>query len=220
MRLSQDIRALLAQDAALPNQALTVGDLLDRVGDKGFGLLLVILSLPSALPVPAPGYSIPFGILLFVIGLQMAIGRHHPTLPRRLCNIRLQATVAKAMLSGAEAFFRRLELFVRPRLRWINSRGGRAFVSGLVLLMAFLMVIPIPWTNTLPALIIFLIGVGLTEEDGAFAILAAIGGCLTVALYAGALYFLIAFFQEYGWHAFAHFFDLVKETIRRLLSSS
>ena len=36
-------------------------DLLELAGKRVFGFLFVILSLPSALPVPAPGYSIPFG---------------------------------------------------------------------------------------------------------------------------------------------------------------
>ena len=34
-----------------------IGTLSREVGEKGFGLLLMILSLPSALPIPAPGHS-------------------------------------------------------------------------------------------------------------------------------------------------------------------
>ena len=39
-------------------------DILELAGERVFGFLFVILALPSALPVPAPGYSIPFGILM------------------------------------------------------------------------------------------------------------------------------------------------------------
>ena len=39
-------------------------DILELAGERVFGFLFVILALPSALPVPAPGYSIPFGILV------------------------------------------------------------------------------------------------------------------------------------------------------------
>ena len=41
--------SLAAQDPRGPSLA----ELTDAVGEKGFGLLLMILSLPSALPVPA-----------------------------------------------------------------------------------------------------------------------------------------------------------------------
>jgi hypothetical protein len=33
----------------------TIGDLVKTIGDKGFGLLLVVLSMPSALPIPCAG---------------------------------------------------------------------------------------------------------------------------------------------------------------------
>ena len=42
-------------------RALSIQEITTAVGEKGFGLLLVVLSLPSALPVPAPGYSTHLG---------------------------------------------------------------------------------------------------------------------------------------------------------------
>ena len=65
-QLSNDIHAIFA--AHEDGSSVTVGQILDRVSTKGFGIFLAVLSLPSALPVPAPGYSIPFGIVLLVLG--------------------------------------------------------------------------------------------------------------------------------------------------------
>ncbi|MBT5692093.1 MAG: exopolysaccharide biosynthesis protein, partial [Opitutae bacterium] len=42
--------------------------------EKGFGILLMMFALPSALPVPAPGYSIPFGIILALLAGQLILG--------------------------------------------------------------------------------------------------------------------------------------------------
>ena len=63
---------------------LSIGDLCSAINDKGYGLLLIILSLPSALPIPAPGYSTPFGIAIALIGIQMLGGRRTIWLPKKI----------------------------------------------------------------------------------------------------------------------------------------
>ncbi|MEC8209414.1 MAG: exopolysaccharide biosynthesis protein, partial [Verrucomicrobiota bacterium] len=60
---------------------ISIREITRAVGEKGFGLLLIVLSLPSALPVPAPGYSTPFGLVTALIAFQMIIGRTTIWLP-------------------------------------------------------------------------------------------------------------------------------------------
>ena len=169
----------------------SIGEITSGVGEKGFGILLVVLSLPSALPVPAPGYSTPFGIVIALIALQMMLGRRTVWLPRRLEAIRVRPKLADKMLGTASGFLRRIESWIRPRQRWIGSRTGQAGLSTVVLVMACLMMLPIPLTNTLPAMVVFMLGVGLSEEDGWLALGAFIVGCLAILLYAGIIYVLI-----------------------------
>jgi hypothetical protein len=57
--------------------------------------------------------------------------------------------------------------------------------------MAFLMMLPIPLTNTFPAIVIFIIGVGLAEEDGLLALGAFFIGCFALFLYAGIIYLVL-----------------------------
>lgn len=188
-RLSSQLEHLLKSDG----QALSVGLLLERVGDRGFGLLLLIFSLPSALPIPAPGYSIPFGILLWIIGVQMIAGKPRPVLPARAMRRTLSPEMSARMLKSGVWFFRKVEWFVRPRLQWAGQRGGRIFMGVLVLMMATLMLIPIPFTNSMPALVIFLIAIGITEEDGLFAIAASIVGIIAAIFY-GILVFAVIYY--------------------------
>ena len=61
----------------------------------------------------------------------------------------------------------------------------------LIVLMSALMILPIPLTNTFPAMVIFLVGVGLSEEDGLLAILAFAIGLAALALYGAIIYLLI-----------------------------
>lgn len=205
LKLSDELQQLLRTDG----QALSVEQLVARVGDRGFGLLLVVLSLPSALPVPAAGYSIPFGLLLLVLAFQMLAGRTRPVFPRRLEAIQMSSRFAEKLLGGAAWLFQRLEWVIRPRMRWIGQRPGRVLMGLLVMLMAILMLIPIPLTNTFPAFVIFLIGIGLTEEDGLFAVGACVVGCLAVALYGGLVWAMIVHGPEVV--------TTIKEAIRSLL---
>ncbi len=65
-------------------EKVTLADILNLTEERIFGFLLAILSLPSALPVPAPGYSIPFGIAIFFLAIQLIIGRDCPWLPEKM----------------------------------------------------------------------------------------------------------------------------------------
>ena len=128
----------------------------------------MVLSLPSALPIPAAGYSTPFGIIFIALGLQMLAGRHRPWLPKWAAKRKLSRAFAEKAIGGAARWLTKIEKLVHPRLKWISSPFGSRFMSFVVVVMAMLMTLPIPTTNTFPAAVIFLIGVGLSEEDGLF----------------------------------------------------
>ena len=183
--LSQSLNRLLDTSNS---EDLSIGDIFDRVGDKGYGLMLVVLSLPSALPVPAPGYSTPFGLLLSILGIQMILNRRTPWLPGRVRQFVMKRRIVDMIIRGGAKIFGKIEHLIRPRMSWINGRLGLPFMGTLVLLMSALMIFPIPLTNTAPAMVIFLIGVGLTEDDGLVAGAACALGALAALLYAVVIY--------------------------------
>lgn len=191
---------------------LSVHAITAAVGEKGFGLLLIVLALPSALPVPAPGYSTPFGIVITLVALQMILGRPTVWLPARLGRIHIKPSLAKTMLGTASKFLDKIERFIRPRQQWIRGRAGQAALGIVVLCMAALMILPIPLTNTAPAMVIFLIGVGLSEEDGLLALGAFALGCCAILLYLGIIYLVI----QQGPEAI----EAIKDSIKSMLGSS
>jgi len=190
-------------------EGVSIGEIVDAVGEKGFGLLLVVLSLPSALPIPAPGYSTPFGIMIALLAIQMLMGRQEVWMPKRLRTTRIKPRFAEKMIGAASKFLSKIERFIRPRQQWIRSYPGEASLAVVILIMACLMMLPIPFTNTFPAMVIFLIGIALSEEDGLLAIVAFTVGCLAVLLYGGIIYLLIT----QGPQAIDH----LKETIKSLM---
>ncbi|MEB3280628.1 MAG: exopolysaccharide biosynthesis protein [Lyngbya sp.] len=163
---------------------VTLADILDIAGERVFGFLFVILSLPSALPIPAPGYSVPFGILLFLLAVQLLVGAKRPWFPQGWLNRPIDLKTVQGFLKGGIPWLQKIELISRPRLSFIcTSFPGRIIIGLAIALMAISMMIPIPGTNTLPAIGIFVTGFGLLDDDGAISlgglVLCVMGATLT-----------------------------------------
>lgn len=157
---------------------ITLADILSLTEERIFGVLLVVLSLPSALPVPAPGYSVPFGFLIVVLAVQLIAGARIPWLPKRLLRHPLELKTVQGILKAGLPWLRRTEALARPRLtRICTSLPGRVVIGIAIALMGISMMIPIPGTNTLPAIGVFITGFGLLEDDGAIS-LAGLAVCL------------------------------------------
>lgn len=193
-RFSDELRQLAEQYREHPAR---VGDLLRATRGRGIGLLLLVISLPFITPIPLPGLSTPFGLVVLLIGARLALGRR-PWLPKRLLRRSVPPQTIGRMLNAATAVVRRLEYVTRPRLDflhngWIYQRiaGALIAIAGLLLLLP----IPIPFTNSLPALAVVLLSTGNIERDGLFLIL---GAC---ALLAAVGYFALLGFGG------AHVFD-------------
>jgi len=166
---------------------VTLAEILLLAKERVFGFLLVILSLPSALPVPAPGYSTPFGILIFILAIQLIAGAKTLWLPKRMMNYPIQLTTVQGFLKAGIPWLKRIEAIARPRLSYIcTTLPGRVTIGIAIALMAISMMIPIPGTNTLPAMGVFVTSFGLSEDDGAISlgglVMCVLGAVLTTSI--------------------------------------
>jgi len=184
-RLSQELHRYFFEEERPAK--VTLADILLLAQERIFGFLLVILSLPSALPVPAPGYSTPFGILIFLLAIQLVIGAKSPWLPQKMMNHPIQLDTVQGFLKAGIPWLRRIEAIARPRLTFIcTTTPGRVSIGIAIALMSISMMIPVPGTNTLPAMGIFVTGFGLLEDDGAISLgglaLSLMGAILTTSI--------------------------------------
>jgi hypothetical protein len=172
---------------------VTLGDILDLAGERTFGFLFVLLSFPSALPIPAPGYSVPFGIAMFLLAVQLLIGREEPWFPQGWRKHGFEARKVRQTLNVGLPWLRRIESISRPRLTQVcTTVPGRIVIGLAIALMSISMMIPIPGTNTLPAIGIFVTGFGLLDDDGAIS-LAGLALCLCGFLVSTSILLAIAF---------------------------
>lgn len=200
-------RYFFAEDRA---EKVTLNDILALTGERGFGFLFVILALPSALPIPAPGYSTPFGLLLFFLAVQFIGGAKRPWLPQRMANWGVSIEVARQFAKGGIPWLERLERVTQPRLTFLCQKlPGRAFVGIAIALMSISMMLIIPGTNTLPAIGIFLIGIGLFEDDGVI----CLAGTFFCGLIAALMGTIIWLFFTKGPEAIEEFKELLKSRL-------
>jgi hypothetical protein len=150
---------------------VTVGGLAERLEERGFGLLIILLSLVTVIPVLPPGSAAAVGLLYVVGGLQMAAGRRRPWLPRRVSQYQLPARAVEGLRSRGVPFLRRVERFSRPRWTPFSDQALLRLASVVVLLMGVVLFLPLPFLNTLPGLAMLAVGIGLMNRDGVFLLL-------------------------------------------------
>jgi len=174
---SQELHDLAQQFAGRP---ACLSGILAATEGRGFNLLLLLIGLLLLTAVPLPGFSTVFGFVVLLIGARQALGRQ-PWLPKKILQRELPARLIARVLGAASRIVRWLEVLLRPRLdflheQWIYRRiaGTLVALSGMLLLLP----LPIPLTNTLPALTVVLLTAGAMERDGLF----FLAGCATFVL--------------------------------------
>ena len=191
---TQGFIALVADLAAISGpEGLTLREIRDRLDERAFGLMILILAIPCLVPAL---YGVPqiVGIPILLLAGQMLVGRPEPWLPEAA----LKRTVSKAMLDRMADFavkrmgwFERLS---RPRLRlFAEGWAERAAAAFMILATA---TIVLPMTNTVPSVALALMAVGLIQRDGLF----VAGGAAVAVGWASALATVaIGFFVGAGW---------------------
>lgn len=181
-------------------ETVTLREVIGVLHGRGFLLLLLLLALPFTTPVPLPGVSTPFGLIIGLIGLRLACGEK-PWLPAKLLDTRLPPKVFKKVFAITQKIILAFERMLRPRLLWVTGTAWseRLHAVPIVLCALFLLLpLPIPFSNTLPAWAILLMAAGLLERDGGF-ILAGYAVTLLSVAFFGALGLFGAEAVEFLW---------------------
>jgi hypothetical protein len=167
-----------------------LGEILEATQGRGVNLLLVCIALPFLTPIPLPGFSIPFGLVVTIIGARKAFGQK-PWLPQKLLVRELPPRFLFKLLRAASRVVKVLEYLLRPRLALMNEHVVFRRLAGVLITMSGLFLIiplPVPFSNSLPACTVLLLAASALERDG----LAFLAGCgLFVAT--AAFFVLLAF---------------------------
>jgi hypothetical protein len=171
----------LAEDRSV--ERMSVGGLLDALEDRAFGLALLILALPCAIPFL---YGIPqvVAVPMLLIAAQIAAGRHTLWLPQKVRAREFSAESFRSMVARGVPWIRRLESIARPRLTALVGGAGERVFGLFLVAFAATILIPLPGTNTWPGIAVAIVALGFIERDGLMATAGAILGTLWIALLA------------------------------------
>ena len=176
LRFSQDLEILLNR---LIEKPLTLGDILAETSERGFSLVIVLMALPFLLPMP-PGFAGPLGFGCLVLSAQMALGRRSPWLPKRIARFQFPNWLALKLLTLLQQVTGLLEKVARPRLRRLAESHQIWRLNGVCIAwLAFLLMLPIPFTNPIPTAGILLLAIATLEADG---LLMCIAYGMTIAI--------------------------------------
>jgi len=180
-KLSDDLALILHEFEV---ETVTLREVMSVLHGRGYVLLVMLLALPFSTPIPLPGLSTPFGLVIALIGTRLALGQK-PWLPARLLDTRLSPKFFVKVFAAARKILRGFEFFLRPRLLWLTKSPAlqQLHAVPIVLCAVFLLLpLPIPFSNIIPAFSILLMSAGLLERDGGF-IVSGYFSCVLAVLF-------------------------------------
>jgi len=129
-------------------------------------------------------------VVILLLAAQMLAGRTTPWLPKWVLQTSVERKQFQKWAQAGIPWLQRIEKIARPRWRQLcTTRLGQVWLGTWIGLMGISMIIPVPGTNTLPAMGVFVTAFGLLEEDGILCSLGSLicvaGGLLTTSILIG-----------------------------------
>ena len=188
-KVSDELERWLASDGEK-----TLGSLIELFEQKSFAILFVVLLGVPALPLPTGGATHVFEIVAMLLALELIVGREQIWLPQRWRRLELAGDKQQRFIAALMKAIRWLERFSRPRLRFLFDHRLSNIVFGLLVIggsVAAFVAPPFTGLDTLPALGVVLLSLGVLLEDFlvvlAALIVAAAGILLEVILGSAAI---------------------------------
>ncbi len=172
------ISRIVAEVAArIPGDRISLGDMAEAFGDRAFGLLILLLLLPSLLP----GMASVFGLPVLILGIQMGMGRRVPKLPQFIARQSIKREDLLRLASASSKWLSKVERYVKPRPGFFTSPLGDRLFGWLTAYVALMLILPGPGTNGPPAFGNIVMALGLVEHDNrvtGWGVALTVAGCV------------------------------------------
>lgn len=165
---------------SFPADKVAVGELVDRLDSRAHGVLLLVLALPMCVP-NVPGISTIFGVLMMAPAIQLVFGSRRLWLPRRVREWSVDCEALRRTLRVAIPPLTRVEYLIRPRWARLTRFPVTILVGLQTLLMAFILILPIPFANWPPGMTVAMTALALLQRDGVLMLLTIPAAIASVA---------------------------------------
>jgi len=163
----------------------TLGSLIELFGEKSFAVLFVLLLAVPALPLPTGGVTHIFEVIAMLLAVELIAGRRTVWLPERWRRRELGASTQKRFSEILLRRIRWLERHSRPRLGFLLTHRLSGVAFGAVVLgfsLTAFLAPPFTGLDTLPALGVVLLSLGVLLDDALLAVIGVVIGAVGVVL--------------------------------------
>jgi len=179
-RTSEILRGILAQN---PNaRTFSVERILSSIGPDQVEASLLMFSIPSIAPVPMSSQAGPAGAL----GLHLMTGEKQVRIPRFILRKSVTRRALAVAIHTVLPVLEAAEKVVRPRWSWISHPTARRAIGLFVFLLAIAIAFPLVGFNPLHATSIFVMALGMAEQDGLAVLIGIAMGVLSFVLLAAS----------------------------------
>lgn len=156
---------------------VSIGWLMDQLGERSFGLTLFIMAVIAFLP----GAATFIGVLVAWPAVQMILGHDIAVLPafiaRRTISVNKLARAIRVVTPRLEW----VERLIRPR--WPTPFQATKRLTGIVmLLLGLTMISPVPFSQIIPALVVMLLSLAYLEKDGVALLVALVTALASLSI--------------------------------------
>jgi hypothetical protein len=170
----------------------TIAELMADFQDNGILLAMIFFALPIAVPLPyPPGFTTVVGVPLMILSYQLLIGSGTVKLPQKINEYKIKNSMLNTISNKMVPIVEYVEKYVKPRYGFAKSVYCEQLIGFISLIASIAIAIPLPFTNSIPALGISIMCLGQLNRDGlvigAGIVISFIGTAIASAVVFGGL---------------------------------
>ncbi|MGL4491128.1 MAG: exopolysaccharide biosynthesis protein [Rhizobiaceae bacterium] len=147
-------------------ESISIGEISDQLGSTGFGLIIILLSVPALIPIPGP-IGLVLGLALAMVSIQVICGAERFWLPDWMRQRQISSETTLRISALMIKWLRPVEALVHPRrMRFMAAPAFKPLYGVPVLLLAVALALPLPLGNVLPCFALIVLALGLMARDG------------------------------------------------------
>lgn len=151
---------------------ISIGQLMALMEERALALAILVFCLPNAQPIPMiPGMSTMFAAPIIIFSIQIVLGMQNMWLPKFISKREIKGEAVAMIANKSLGTFKKIEKFIKPRMEVLTSGIPEKFLALVMIFLAAIICIPIPFGNTAPAIAISLIAISIICRDGILAII-------------------------------------------------
>lgn len=172
--------------AQTPDEKVSIDSIMDLIGRRSFGPLLLVAGLVILAPVigDIPGVPSIMGMFVFLIAIQLLIGQEHFWLPNWLLERAISSEKLAKAVSWLQKPARFIDKLIRPRMMIFVNGTAKYIIAVVCILIALMLPFMevVPFSANAGGLALVAFGLALIAKDGLLALLSFILTGLTAWL--------------------------------------